>query len=247
MDDLQALILSSDPGLVVPIRSALKTLNAKAEIQIDVGASLSVCARRHFDAVIIDCDDVPGACSFVTKVRQARSSRFATIVVVVNGKTGVHAALKSGANVVINKPVSMSRIQPCLGAVGLLMKREHWRYFRHQVKIPLSLNYGYKNELSIAAQTITVSQEGLEISWKDPIDILQYARVSLKLRLPPEGRPVVEATAHAVWVGRERGGFHLQHMSQDSRARFDLWLADLRRNAQAARFRGQRDFGICQH
>ena len=98
-------------------------------------------AKQKFDAVIIDCDDMEnGIATFEDYFARSQSNAKSVAFAVVNGKTTTQEAFQSGANFVLQKPVTPLHAARCFNAALNFMVRERRRYFRHPVDMPLRIS-----------------------------------------------------------------------------------------------------------
>src|SRR5208282_5157727 len=96
--------------------------------------------KHKFDAVIIDCDDLQNGFSLLQSLRYTQSNAKSVSFAVVNGKTTTQEAFQSGANFVLQKPLTPLHAARCLNAALNFMVRERRRYFRHPVDMPLRIS-----------------------------------------------------------------------------------------------------------
>ena len=138
MERLQLLILSQDSNLVGLVRAALQDLSvAGCYFDTDSTRALEVLRSRHFDGIILDCNDLACAQEILTRIRRGSSNRQTPVIAIVNGATDRRAIQDSGANFNVCKPVSPATIKGQLNKAFDAMQREHRRYFRYSVSLPL--------------------------------------------------------------------------------------------------------------
>ena len=118
-------------------------------------------AKRKFDAVIIDCDDLQNGFDLLESLRQTQSNAKSVSFAVVNGKTTTQQAFQSGANFVLQKPLTLLHASRCFNAALNFMVRERRRYFRHPVDMPLRISLPHNQEMTATATN--VSEGGMAI------------------------------------------------------------------------------------
>src|SRR5664279_2462741 len=138
--NLDSLLISHDAALVGVLRPALEKISVNLKICPDSGPGTDVLAKQKFDAVIIDCDDLPNGFDLLKTLRQTHSNAKSVAFAVVNGKTTTQDAFKSGANFVLQKPVTPLHAARCFNAALNFMVRERRRYFRQPVDMPLRVS-----------------------------------------------------------------------------------------------------------
>ena len=136
---LQCLMMTSDLNLLGQIKTTLNEHGASLDLRQDSANAIELISRRHWDGLVIDCDDVPGGAGTITEVRNSRSNKHTLIFAVVNGSTSVEAALDRGSTFVLSKPVQEIRWRSVLHAALPKMEREHRRYFRYRAELPVQL------------------------------------------------------------------------------------------------------------
>jgi AmiR/NasT family two-component response regulator len=109
-------------------------------MRADAASAIELAARRHLDGFIIDCDDVSGTTNALTEIRGSRSNKASVVFAVVNGTTSVSMAVDAGTRFVLGKPVQEKQLRSILDVALSRMAREHRRYFRHKVELPIELS-----------------------------------------------------------------------------------------------------------
>src|SRR5882724_2490993 len=135
---LNCLLLTSDATLLELFRTCFSATSVELEMRRDAASAIELSTRRHIDGFVIDCDDVSGAADVLTEIRGSRSNK-ASVVAIVNGTTSVSTAFDAGANFVLGKPVQDRQLRSLLTVAVPRMAREHRRYFRHKVDLPVEL------------------------------------------------------------------------------------------------------------
>src|SRR5216684_5068717 len=145
---LNCLLLTSDATLLEVIRAGFSTTKVELEMRADAASAIELSARRHLDGFVIDCDGVERAMDLLAQIRGSRSNKLSVVLAVVNGTTSVSTAVDAGANFVLGKPVEAKTLRNILDMAVPRMEREHRRYFRHKVDLPVEL-------LCFSGETVT--------------------------------------------------------------------------------------------
>ena len=142
MMGLECLILASDPTVLSHIQACLGGHRETVHFRQDSASAIEFASRRHaaLDGLIIDCDGVAGAKSALTQVRSTSANRQTLILAIVNGSREAEAVLNLGANFVLSKPIQRTRLHGVLPTVVAKMEREHRRYFRYDVELPVAIS-----------------------------------------------------------------------------------------------------------
>src|SRR5437879_8909887 len=102
---LECLLVTCDSTLIAQIKPIINTHAASLDLRQDSVSAIELAGRRHWDGLVIDCDDVAGGTEALAKLRDSRSNRETVIVAVVNGTTSVGTALDLGAHFGLRKPL----------------------------------------------------------------------------------------------------------------------------------------------
>jgi len=119
------------------------------------------------------------------------------------------------------KPVSSATIKEQLNKALDAMQKEHRRYFRYTVDLPLFV--GTEKDSLMAARLMHVSADGLAVRSSRSVKL--EARVNLRFDLPSIEPYRIEAKGEVVWADAEgRMGIKLSHMSAEPRRKYTEWL-----------------------
>lgn len=217
---LECLIVTCDPNLLGQLRSSFSPHVASLDFRQDSASAIELASRRHFDGLVIDCDDAIGGAEALAKVRGSRSNKESLIVAVVNGFTSVETALDLGANFVLSKPVQEPRLRSVVDAAIPKMEREHRRYFRYEIDLPVR----FRDDLGqpVAAKMKNLSEGGLAIRLVDPLHLKGV--VPVEFDLPSVEPQLFRAKADVVWSDSFEMGLRFLYMEPDSRTALQSWL-----------------------
>src|SRR5260370_13161058 len=120
---LQPLLLSRDAEVHRALRRVLDSTNMDVEAAINREQARLGLARRKYDTLLVDCDDMPSAPAILRELRQGRSNKSCIAFAIVHGRTTVQQAFEMGANFVLDKPISLERATRSVRAAqGLIMR-----------------------------------------------------------------------------------------------------------------------------
>ena len=114
--NLDSLLISHDAALLGVLRPTLEKISVTIEICPDSRPSMEVLAKRKFDAVIIDCDDLQDGVTILRDLRKTQSNSKSVAFAVLNGKTTTQEAFQYGANFVLQKPLTPLHASRCFNA-----------------------------------------------------------------------------------------------------------------------------------
>ena len=228
---LNCLLVTGDATLLEVFRKGFCATSVELEMRTDAASAIELSARRHLDGFIIDCDGVERAMDLLVQIRGSRSNKTSVVVAVVNGTTSVSTAVDAGANFVLGKPVQDKQLQSLLGVALPRMEREHRRYFRHKVDLPVEL-LCYTGE-TFAGKLINVSAGGLALTHFGPVAV--EGVVTVQFRLPSTGPQTFQAKAAVVWNDTATMGLRFLRIEPACLSSFEAWLDSLEIQLQ---FRG---------
>jgi CheY-like chemotaxis protein len=219
---LDSLLLSQDPDLVRIIRPALEKLSIDVEICHEARAATNILISEKFDAVVVDCDDLKGGLEVLQGLRSTPSNQNSVTFAVLNGKrTTTKEAFGMGANFVLQKPISALNASRCFHAALNFMVRERRRYFRHPVKMLVTIVLGDK---AIKATSTNVSESGIALMVREALPKGATPRLQFSL---PESNLNFDLEAEVVWADvKGRAGFRFQNVVKTSQEQLEKWLDD---------------------
>ena len=229
-----SLVLCRDPECLRVLRRTLDDIGIPVEVFTGPDPAIEALAKRKFDAVLIDCDDMHGAKGVLESVRTSPSNRSAIVFAIVNKVTSVRDAFTMGANFVLDKPLSMDRVARSLRAAQGLIQRERRRYFRQDIKLKADvvLPGGEK----VQAWVSNLSTGGISMTLPSPGPASGTVRVRFSL---PGGKQPIDAQGEIAWTAEQGGGLgvRFQHVSGPAQRELDQWLAaNLEKHPPAAMF-----------
>src|SRR5712671_7961642 len=177
---LESLLISQDAALLGVLRPTLEKLSVSVEVCSAIQTGTEMLRKRKFDAVIVDCDDLPGGVELLTALRNTQSNGSSVAFAVLNGATTTQKAFQIGANFVLQKPLTPLNANRCFNAALNFMVRERRRYFRHPVEMPLSITLSGGQEL--AATATNLSEGGMAIRLLGKLH--KDARAQVRFTLP---------------------------------------------------------------
>jgi CheY-like chemotaxis protein len=230
---LNCLLLTSDATLLEVFRTGFSATGVELEMRRDAASAIELSTRRHLDGFVIDCDDVSGAADVLTEIRGSRSNKASVVVAVVNGTTSVSTAVDAGANFVLGKPVQDRQLRSLIEVAVPRMAREHRRYFRHKIDLPVDL-LCHTGEMftgkMFTGKIMNVSEDGLALTHFGPAAI--EGIVTVQFGLPSAEPQIFQAKAEVVWHDASAMGVRFLRIEPGSRSCFEAWLDSLEAQLQ---------------
>lgn len=220
---LECLIVTCDATLLGQVKASFNAYGVSLDLRQDSVSAIELASRRHLDGLVIDCDDVSGGTEAIAQARNSRANQQGMILAVVNGLTTAETALDLGANFVLSKPIQENRLRGFLDIAVPKMEREHRRYFRYDVDVPVRIRNPM--EQSFAARIRNISEGGLAVTLVAPIKL--NGVVIVEFELPSLGQQVFHAKADVVWSDSFVMGLRFLHIEKDSSGALHEWLDSL--------------------
>jgi CheY-like chemotaxis protein len=220
---LECLIVTCDPTLLGHVQASLGTHGVSLHLRQDSASAMELVSRRHLDGLVIDCDDVPGGTEALTTLRNSPANKQTFMLAVVNRFTTPEEALNLGADFALSKPIQQTRLRGVLDIAIPKMEREHRRYFRYEVDLPVR----FSNLLgqSFAARMQNVSEGGLAIKLIDPVKLTGV--VVVEFDLPSVEPQPFHAKTDVVWSDSFAMGLRFLYIARQSQVVLQSWLNSL--------------------
>jgi DNA-binding response OmpR family regulator len=219
--ELRSLLLSQDQEMIDVVQRALLDLGIGVEVYSTADWAREDLSDSRFDAVIVDCD-VSGASGVLQMLRTTANNRRALTFAITNDDNSLHSAFDLGANLTMQKPISVERARSSLRAAYGLIMQERRRYFRLTLDIPVRISPNERTQF--VGNTMNISEGGMALRCDDELPM--NALVKLAFLLPGQ-KADVEVRAIVVWKdARGHSGLRFEPMSVTSRQKLNEWLAE---------------------
>ncbi|MFZ1918604.1 MAG: PilZ domain-containing protein [Terriglobales bacterium] len=220
--NLESLLVSKDAALVGVLRPTLEKISVNVMVCSETGSGGESLAKRKFDAVIIDCDDLPDGFRMLQGLRQTQSNSKSVAFAVLNGKTTTQEAFKSGANFVLQKPLTPLHATRCFHAALNFMIRERRRYYRYPIEMPVHVSIAKAGEVKANSTNLSESGIALRVTSKLEKDMTVGIRFTL-----PTTSISLELKGQIAWAdGSGHAGIHFVEVPQTSQYQLEKWLTD---------------------
>jgi CheY-like chemotaxis protein len=232
--NLDSLLISRDEALAAVLTPALERISVRLKICGNLERACDLLAKSKFDAVIIDCDDLPQGVDLLKGLRQTQSNSKSVSFAVLNGKTTTQQAFQWGANFVLQKPLSMLHASRCFNAALNFMVRECRRYFRHPVDMPLRISLPSKQEMTATATNLSEGGMAIRVLGKLPKETKAQFRFTL-----PSANISLELKGEVAWAdGTGHAGIRFVDVPQSSQYQLEKWLTDRLQEEMPERLQG---------
>jgi DNA-binding response OmpR family regulator len=237
--NLETLLISRDAGLLGVLRPVLEKISIDLQVCAGGPPGNDLLAKRKFDAVIIDCDDVQNGFDLLRTLRQTESNAKTVSFAVVNGKTTTQQAFQSGANFVLQKPLTLMHASRCFNAALNFMVRERRRYFRHPVDMPVRISLAQNQEMT--AKATNLSEGGMAIRVLGKLAKDAQGQITFTL---PMVNVSLELKGEIAWAdGTGRAGIRFLEVPQSSQYQLEKWLTERLQDEMPGAFEGRSTLG----
>ncbi len=219
---LKSLLISQDAVLLGVLLPTLTNIAVNIQVCGDIKPADDLLAKCKFDAVIVDCDDLQGGSDLLKALRKTQSNARTVAFAVLNGKTSTQAAFQSGANFVLQKPLTRLNAKRCFNAALNSMVRERRRYFRHPVEMAVRIILPNTPEFS--ATSTNMSEGGMAIRMVGMLPNDAQAKLQFSL---PGSNTSLELKGQIAWAdGTGRAGIRFVEVPQHSKYQLEKWLTE---------------------
>jgi len=171
-----ALVISDDEATIRQLTESMQQFAISAEVCQDAGFALQSLNRRHFEAVVVDLKMYQSK-EIMERVRFSPSNQTATTFAITDGSA---SGFSTGANFVLERPLSEEALSRSLRAAYGIIMRERRRYFRCPVTIPVAVRN--PEGLETQCETINISESGIAI--RIPTQVTAETEVVVRFKLP---------------------------------------------------------------
>jgi DNA-binding response OmpR family regulator len=216
---LESLLLSRDAEVFRVLRATLEKLSIEIEVCQEARKASDILISQKFDAVIVDCDDMPGGVGVLEGLRATPSNKNSVTFAIVNERTSTQEAFGMGVNFVLHKPLSVLNTSRCFNAALSFMLRERRRYFRHPVKMPVCLVLDGKE---IKGESTNISEGGIALLLQHALPKNATPRVQFTL---PASGPALDVDTEVAWADlKGYVGLRFLNLPASSQELLEGWL-----------------------
>jgi DNA-binding response OmpR family regulator len=221
MDGLCCLALTRDQEMLDTLREVFAAEHCDCEFtRIEIIAQQRM-REKHFDIVLIDCDDMDAGLAVLSGVRSSRANARSVLVAIVNGETTTAGAAGLGANFALQKPLTPDNVRWLLRNSEEMIAREHRQHPRIPVNEKVYVTIGEHHELE--GQALDLSEGGMAVQLSEVVD--EDDLVHLKFRLPGQD-DWVYIHGDVAWTTPEgKMGVRFQELPEHVRKHLLRWLA----------------------
>jgi CheY-like chemotaxis protein len=217
---LTSLLVCSEAQAVQVLSRILQDLGIAVESCGDLRMARARIADRHFDALLIDCQDEPAAVDLIAQARKTPANQNIVAIAMVSGRNEVHGIFAKGANFMLYKPISRERAAHSMRAACGLMQRER----RTRPRIPLQAaqtSIAYAGKEDVPAALVDLSEDGVAL--RSDSKLPPYCKVYFQFALPGN-TSLVRLSGEVMWQDSSgRVGIRFAQVPKSSRRVLNDW------------------------
>jgi len=217
---LTSLLVCSDAPAVQVLSRILQDMGITVEPCGDMRMARARIEDRHFDAVLVDCQDQPAAVELIAQARLTPANKATVAIAIVSGRNEVRELFAKGANFVLYKPISRERAAHSMRAARSLMRSE--RRIRPRLSVEANANIAYVGKEDVPAALVDLSEEG--IAFRSDSKLPPYCKVYFQFALPGNNS-LIRLSGEVMWQDSSgRVGIRFAQVPRTSRRVLHDWL-----------------------
>jgi CheY-like chemotaxis protein len=217
---LTSLLVCSDAQAVQVLSRILQDLGIAVESCGDLRMAAARLCDRHYDALLVDCQDQQAAIGLITQARNTPTNKTTVTIAIVNSRNEVRDIFAKGANFVLYKPMSRERAAHSMRAACGLMQSE--RRVRPRIPVQASTSIAYTGKEDIPAALVDLSEDG--IAFRSDSKLPPYCKVYFQFALPGN-TSLIRLAGEVMWQDSSgRVGIRFAQVPRTSRRVLNDWL-----------------------
>jgi PilZ domain len=216
---LSSMVVSRDWQEVSVLECILGGLHMDVAVENEPQRAMARLSKSKIDALIVDCD-LNGSSQFLRELQHTQGPK--TVPLVIMGNPQNNQSLdESGALFAFEKPISVEQAVRTLSAARSMILDGRLRYHRAGLEVPVSLSC--KGHKPMDAFLVNLSQGGMQIHTKDPLEAAKALQVSFEL---PGARSSLKTKAEVAWQDKRGNmGVRFVKLPPQQQRTLQLWLA----------------------
>jgi len=212
------MLVSSDYAAAMAISRGIKNYGAKASLSPGAESARDSLRRRKVDGVFVDME-VPGALELMIDIRKGTSNSKSVIFACVLSSKESTVTLSAGANFLLLKPLTAESVALHIKIAKEMMEREHRRYFRRPVNLPVLLRHAEGEQ---RARMTDLSEGGMAVR---PTKELKHSSM-IDFEFEVSFGAIVSGRGQVAWTSKEgMAGILIHTFHGKGREQLEAWLA----------------------
>jgi CheY-like chemotaxis protein len=217
---LTSLLVCSDAQAVQVLSRILQDLGITVESCGDLRMARARIDDRHFDALLVDCQDEPAAIELIVQARKTPTNQKIVAIAMVSERNEVRGIFAKGANFMLYKPISRERAAHSMRAACSLMQSE--RRTRPRLPVQAETSIAHAGKEDVPAALVDLSEGGIAL--RSDSKLPPYCKVYFQFALPGN-TSLVRLSGEVMWQDSSgRVGIRFAQVPQSSRRLLNGWL-----------------------
>ena len=217
---LTSLLVCSDAKAVQVLCRILQELSIAVESCGNLAMARARIKDRHFDAVLVDCQEEAAALELIGLARNSAKNKTSIAIAIVSGQNEMPEIFAKGANFVLYKPISRERAAHSMRAARDLMRSE--RRIRPRVPVQAKTSIAYADKENVAAALVDLSEDGIALRSDNKLP--PFGKVYFQFALPGNAS-LIRLSGEVMWQDSSgRVGIRFAQVPQASRRVLNDWL-----------------------
>jgi len=218
------MILSNDPRVVRIMQPALQGSGIQVDLAADSAAASALLARKKFDAVVIDCDGIPGAKDLLANMRNVGVTRDLVKFALLESTTA-REVNQYGVHFALDKPIAHDATLRCIRVALGMMHLERRKFFRHSMEGSVTLRNA--KGLIVKGELSDLGGNGIAVSL--PVFDTSATGLQVQFALPGSGAQI-EGDVEISWHhddmnGKIRTGIKFVKLTGPSKISLEQWIS----------------------
>lgn len=177
LEAFEFLLVSTDYQTLTVVTQATKQFGSNLGFAPTIELAHDYMGRRRVDGIFVDMD-IAGAQDLIRAVREGAANKNTVVFACLASGTGSLIVPVSGANILLQKPLSEEGVVSRIVSARDMMSRERRRYFRHSVSVPVFLTADKKEQRGMLTD---VSEGGMAARLVIPVRCPSVVEFSFEL------------------------------------------------------------------
>jgi CheY-like chemotaxis protein len=217
---LTSLLVCPDAQAVQVLSRILQDMGIAVETFGDLQMARARIEDRHFDALLVDCQDESAAVELIAHARNTATNKITVAIALVGTQTEVREIFAKGANFVLYKPISRERANHSMRAARSLMQSE--RRIRPRIPVEANTSIAYAAKEDVPAALVDLNEEGM--AFRSDNKLPPYCKVYFQFALPGNAS-LIRLSGEVMWQDSSgRVGIRFAQVPQTSRRVLNDWL-----------------------
>jgi CheY-like chemotaxis protein len=156
---LELLVISDDYSTLKTFVCARRETGRRIDSTASIECARDLLQNRRMHGIVVDMG-LSGACEFIQEARNSEGNEAPIFIACAGTPQEERAALSAGANFVVHKPVSTSKVFDLLSLSGTMPTPQRRACARHRLIAPVTIFCG---GLQFRALTSDLSQGGMSV------------------------------------------------------------------------------------